>query len=60
MTQDLCYGKDHKWPTLGSGQSEYGTRIMFWDHEEHEVAYSWLRALKMWPGNGGLGRRRSR
>ena len=23
----------------------------FWDFEEHEVAYSWLRAFKMCPGS---------
>ncbi len=26
----------------------------------YEVAYSWLRASKMWPGNGVLGGRRAR
>eukprot|EP00959_Pyramimonas_sp_CCMP1952_P415080 8697348-Pyramimonas_sp.AAC.1 len=26
--------------------------MVFWEHEEHEVAYSWLWALKMWAGNG--------
>ena len=30
--------------------------MVFWEHEEHEVAYSWLRALTMWPGNGVLAR----
>eukprot|EP00959_Pyramimonas_sp_CCMP1952_P088148 1844149-Pyramimonas_sp.AAC.1 len=29
--------------------------MVFWEHEEHEVAYGWLRAFKMWPGNGVLG-----
>eukprot|EP00959_Pyramimonas_sp_CCMP1952_P248893 5203079-Pyramimonas_sp.AAC.1 len=32
----------------------------FWEVEEHAVAYSWLRASKMWPGNGVLRRRRAR
>eukprot|EP00959_Pyramimonas_sp_CCMP1952_P148719 3110942-Pyramimonas_sp.AAC.1 len=32
----------------------------FWELEEHEVAYSWFRTLKMWPGNGVLGTRRAR
>ena len=30
--------------------------MVFWEHEEHKVAYSWLRALTMWPGNGVLAR----
>eukprot|EP00959_Pyramimonas_sp_CCMP1952_P161093 3368572-Pyramimonas_sp.AAC.1 len=34
--------------------------MVFWEHEEHEVAYGWLRAVKMWPGNGVLGTRRTR
>eukprot|EP00959_Pyramimonas_sp_CCMP1952_P016063 339690-Pyramimonas_sp.AAC.1 len=28
--------------------------------DRHEVAYSWLRAFKMWPGNAVLGARRTR
>eukprot|EP00959_Pyramimonas_sp_CCMP1952_P168519 3521220-Pyramimonas_sp.AAC.1 len=26
-----------KWPTAGSGQSKYGTGVVFREHEEHEV-----------------------
>ena len=33
---------------------------MFWEHQEHEVAYSWLQAFEMLPGNGVLGTRRAR
>ena len=43
--------KSTKWPTVGSGHSECGPGMEFWEVEEHEVAYSWLRAFKMWPGN---------
>eukprot|EP00959_Pyramimonas_sp_CCMP1952_P204706 4280447-Pyramimonas_sp.AAC.1 len=32
----------------------------FWELEEHEVAYNWFRAFKMWPGSGVLGTRRRR
>eukprot|EP00959_Pyramimonas_sp_CCMP1952_P434875 9105853-Pyramimonas_sp.AAC.1 len=62
MAQDWCSGntKITKWPTDGSGQSKYGTIMVFWEHEEHEVAYSCLRGFKMWPGNGVLGTRRTR
>eukprot|EP00959_Pyramimonas_sp_CCMP1952_P146002 3057229-Pyramimonas_sp.AAC.1 len=63
MAQDWCSGntKITRWPTVGSGQSKYGTGMVFWEHEEHEVAvYSWLRAFKMWPGIGVLGTRRTR
>eukprot|EP00959_Pyramimonas_sp_CCMP1952_P434209 9092583-Pyramimonas_sp.AAC.1 len=28
--------------------------MVFWEDEEHEVAYSWLPAFKMWSGNGVL------
>ena len=42
--------------TRACGKSECGLEIVFWEHEEHEVAYSWLRAFKMWPGNGVLAR----
>eukprot|EP00959_Pyramimonas_sp_CCMP1952_P421915 8838852-Pyramimonas_sp.AAC.1 len=28
--------------------------MVFWEHEEHEVAYCWPWAFKMWPGNGVL------
>ena len=62
MVQEWCSGntKNTKWPTVGSGQSKYGIGLAFWAHEEHEVAYSWLRAFKMWPGNGVVGTRRAR
>eukprot|EP00959_Pyramimonas_sp_CCMP1952_P001081 21449-Pyramimonas_sp.AAC.1 len=62
MAQDWCSGntKITKRPTVGSGQSKHSTGIMFWEHEDHEVAYSWLRAINMWPGNGVLGTRRTR
>ena len=52
--------KNTKWPTIGSGHSKCGPGMEFWELEEHEVAYSWLRAFKMWPGNGVLGTRRPR
>ena len=52
--------KSRKWPTVGSGHPECGPGMEFWEVEEHEVAYSWLRAFKMWPGNGVLGTRRAR
>eukprot|EP00959_Pyramimonas_sp_CCMP1952_P036336 760626-Pyramimonas_sp.AAC.1 len=32
----------------------------FCEVEEHEVAYSWLQAFRMWPGSGILGGRRAR
>eukprot|EP00959_Pyramimonas_sp_CCMP1952_P147862 3094411-Pyramimonas_sp.AAC.1 len=62
MTQDWCSGntKITKWPTVGSGQSKYGAGMVFWEHDEHEVAYSWLRVFKMWPGHGVPGTRRAR
>eukprot|EP00959_Pyramimonas_sp_CCMP1952_P277204 5795351-Pyramimonas_sp.AAC.1 len=62
MAQDWCFGntKITRWPTVGSGQSKYGTGTVFREHEEHEVAYNWPRAFKTWPGNGVLGRRRKR
>eukprot|EP00959_Pyramimonas_sp_CCMP1952_P126343 2642523-Pyramimonas_sp.AAC.1 len=34
--------------------------MKFWELEDHEVAYSWLRAPNMWPGNGVLETRRPR
>eukprot|EP00959_Pyramimonas_sp_CCMP1952_P201750 4218933-Pyramimonas_sp.AAC.1 len=34
--------------------------MVFWEHEEHEVAHSWLRAFEMWSGYGVLGARRTR
>eukprot|EP00959_Pyramimonas_sp_CCMP1952_P238669 4987207-Pyramimonas_sp.AAC.1 len=62
MVQEWCSGntKNTKLPTAGSGHSQTCPGMVFWDHEEHEVAYSWLRAFKMWPGNGVLGTRRTR
>eukprot|EP00959_Pyramimonas_sp_CCMP1952_P196922 4117231-Pyramimonas_sp.AAC.1 len=32
----------------------------FWELEEHEVAYSWLQAVKIMPRSGVLGTRRPR
>eukprot|EP00959_Pyramimonas_sp_CCMP1952_P233908 4887861-Pyramimonas_sp.AAC.1 len=32
----------------------------FWELEDYEVAYSWFRAFRMWPGNGVVGFRRPR
>eukprot|EP00959_Pyramimonas_sp_CCMP1952_P382014 8005061-Pyramimonas_sp.AAC.1 len=32
--------------------SGYVPGIALWEHDEHEVAYSWLQAFNMWPGNG--------
>eukprot|EP00959_Pyramimonas_sp_CCMP1952_P299131 6257163-Pyramimonas_sp.AAC.1 len=40
-----------KWLTLGSGHPKFRPGMEFWEVEEGEVAYSWLRASKMWPGN---------
>ena len=37
--------KSAKWPAVGAGQSENGLGVGFWEHEEHEVACSWLRTL---------------
>eukprot|EP00959_Pyramimonas_sp_CCMP1952_P174794 3652966-Pyramimonas_sp.AAC.1 len=34
--------------------------MVFWEDEEHEMAYSWLRAFTMRPGDSVLGRRRKR
>eukprot|EP00959_Pyramimonas_sp_CCMP1952_P176918 3697731-Pyramimonas_sp.AAC.1 len=61
MVQEWCYGntKSTKWLTVGSGHSKCGLGNVFWEHDEHEVACSWLRALKMRPGNGVLGTRRA-
>ena len=58
VSWEQCYGntKSTKWRTVGSGHSKCGLGIVFWNHEGHEVAYSWLRACKMWPGNGVLAR----
>eukprot|EP00959_Pyramimonas_sp_CCMP1952_P095406 1994912-Pyramimonas_sp.AAC.1 len=65
MVQDWCSGntKNTKWPAVGSGHStcsKCGLEMVFWEDEEHEVTYSWLRAFKMWPGNGVLGTQRTR
>ena len=48
--------KSRKWPTVGSGQSQCGLGMVFWEHEAQNVAYSLIRALKMWPGSGVLAR----
>ena len=34
--------------------------MAFWQHEEHEVAYSWLRAPKLRPQSGNLATREAR
>ena len=39
--------KSTKWPTVGSGHSKCSPGMKFWEVEEPEVAYSWLRASKM-------------
>eukprot|EP00959_Pyramimonas_sp_CCMP1952_P010146 212084-Pyramimonas_sp.AAC.1 len=59
MAREWCSGntKKPKWPTVGSGHSKCGPGKVFWEHEQHEVAYSWLRAFKMRPGNGVLAAR---
>eukprot|EP00959_Pyramimonas_sp_CCMP1952_P436043 9131074-Pyramimonas_sp.AAC.1 len=44
--------KNTKWPIVGSEHPKCGPGMEFWEVVEHEVAYSWLRAFKMWPGNG--------
>eukprot|EP00959_Pyramimonas_sp_CCMP1952_P211273 4421632-Pyramimonas_sp.AAC.1 len=49
-----------KWPTVGSGDSKCGPGVEFWELEEHEIAYSWLRAFKIMSRNGVLGSRRPR
>eukprot|EP00959_Pyramimonas_sp_CCMP1952_P370699 7763856-Pyramimonas_sp.AAC.1 len=38
---EWCSGstKNTKWPTVGSGQSTCGQGMVFWEHEEHEMAY---------------------
>ena len=58
--QALRTAKHTKWPTVGSGHSKCRLGKMFWEHQEHEVAYSWLQAFEMLPGNGVLGTRRAR
>eukprot|EP00959_Pyramimonas_sp_CCMP1952_P133193 2784605-Pyramimonas_sp.AAC.1 len=60
IQQAKCGPKNTKWPTVGSGHSKSIAGMEFSEIEEHEVAYSWLRALKMLPGNGVLGSRRAR
>ena len=62
VSWELCFGntKNTKWPTVRSGPSKCGLGVVFWEHEEHEVAYSWLRAFEMLLGNGVLGTRRAR
>jgi hypothetical protein len=52
--------KTRKWTRVGSGHPKCSPGMEFWELEEHEVAYSWLRASKMWPGNGVLGNGRTR
>eukprot|EP00959_Pyramimonas_sp_CCMP1952_P460522 9480015-Pyramimonas_sp.AAC.1 len=54
VAREYCSGntKNTKWPTAGSGHSKFCLGMVFWEHEEHEVAYRWLRAFKMWPGSG--------
>ena len=46
--------KSTKWLTVGSGHSKCCLGVVFWELEEHEVAYSLLRTFKMLPGNGVL------
>ena len=46
--------------TLLSTSKKCGPGMEFWELEDHEMAYSWLWASKMWPGNGVLGIRRTR
>eukprot|EP00959_Pyramimonas_sp_CCMP1952_P232589 4860775-Pyramimonas_sp.AAC.1 len=43
------------WP-----HSKCNPGMEIWEVDKHEVAFSWLRASKMWPGNGILGSRRTR
>ena len=52
--------KSTKWLTVGSGHSKCVLGVVFWQHQEHEVAYSSLRTFKMWPGSCVLGTRRAR
>ena len=56
---EWCSGntKNTKDGELVLGHSKCGLGMVFWEHEEHEVAYSWVRAFRMWPGNGVLGTR---
>ena len=58
---EWCSGntKSTKWPTVRSGPSKCGLGMVSWEHEGHKVAYSWLRALRMWPGNGVLPARKA-
>eukprot|EP00959_Pyramimonas_sp_CCMP1952_P109077 2281285-Pyramimonas_sp.AAC.1 len=41
MVQEWCSGNtmNTKWPTICSGHSKCGPGVVFWEHEEHEVAY---------------------
>eukprot|EP00959_Pyramimonas_sp_CCMP1952_P380538 7972510-Pyramimonas_sp.AAC.1 len=57
VAREWCSGKSKstKWPIVGSGHPKCGPGVEFWEVEEHQVADSWLRAFKMWPGNGVLG-----
>eukprot|EP00959_Pyramimonas_sp_CCMP1952_P320086 6698696-Pyramimonas_sp.AAC.1 len=45
-----------KWFRVGSGHPRYGLGVVFWEHEEHNMAYNWPRALTMCPGSGVLAR----
>eukprot|EP00959_Pyramimonas_sp_CCMP1952_P354371 7423746-Pyramimonas_sp.AAC.1 len=41
VAQEWCSGntENTKWPTAGSGHSRCGPGVVFWEHEEHEVAH---------------------
>eukprot|EP00959_Pyramimonas_sp_CCMP1952_P128366 2684078-Pyramimonas_sp.AAC.1 len=52
--------KSTKWSTVGSGHSKCFPGMEFWELEEHEMAYSWFWAFRMWPGSEVLGTRRPR
>eukprot|EP00959_Pyramimonas_sp_CCMP1952_P199931 4181939-Pyramimonas_sp.AAC.1 len=50
-----------RWPGSALGARTQGRQVKgspgmeVWELDEHEVSYSWLRAFKMYPGNGVLG-----
>ena len=58
---EWCPGdtKSTKWLTVGSGHSKCCLGVVFGEHEEHKVAYSWIRALILCLGNGVPGTRRA-
>eukprot|EP00959_Pyramimonas_sp_CCMP1952_P006257 130962-Pyramimonas_sp.AAC.1 len=56
MAKHVLLPKGHVLPQAPAKQVPGACR----DVEEHEVAFSWLRACIMWPGNEVLGKLRAR